>query len=446
MRRLRGRRHVCRLGIPAAVALAAACGRSGTPEPGPEGPRVPATPLPFTVPFVVTQPGTVVNVCARVVLATGGTLTLASDSSGAFTPGVSIAVMQVQDDFAAAGDGAAMALVASAGTFAVSEIASVDPIVLATPLASRFASAGTRTAQACTIPELVEVVVTASASIVAPAWNGTSGGFVGVSVAGALRVDGAITADGAGFRGGLEYGNGGGADETSIVSAELTHYGGIGEGLDRRGWQEIGVGNRANGGGGGGCYNSGGGGGGSAGAGGFGASQRDPEAVNPATAGRGGAKLVAAGRIAFGGGGGAGHQNQQVGGLGGAGGGIVFVRAGRLEGAGRLSSDGAGGGDTANPSGDVDGAGGGGAGGTVSIIAGGGTFAGVVRASGGRGGDSSVNGANREGLGGGGGGGSVRVEGLPTILVVTSGGRPGRSPNGNEHDAKPGEPGVSVVP
>lgn len=440
------------LAIPAIVVTGFSCGRSGSPGDGGGDPVASPGPThvaePARLPLVVESAGTVLNACAAVVAGSASTLTIAGGSA-AFPAGLRVVVMQVQDDFAVPGDGGPIAASGSAGLFVEARVVAsgAGSLALEAPLGAVFGSAGTRRAQVCTLPAFTDVFVLTSASIVAPAWDGTTGGFVGLIASGALHVDGAISADGAGFRGGLRYGSGGGADETDLVSIQIDRYGGIGEGLDRRSWTQVGVGNRANAGGGGGAYNSGGGGGGSAGAGGRGASQNAPDPVNPATAGRAGAAFAIDSRLSFGGGGGAGHQNQSVGGDGGSGGGLVFLVVERLAGAGVISANGADGGDSENSSGDVDGAGGGGAGGSLNVTAGELDFAGTLRADGGAGGDIDDM-EVRPGVGGGGGGGLVRVSATTVTQAGTrsvAGGRTGANPANDTHDSQPGAVGVEDV-
>src|SRR5262249_45516954 len=142
-----------------------------------------------------------------------------------------------------------------------------------------------------------------------------------------------------------------------------------------------GYGNLANAGGGGICHNSGGGGGGNGAPGGKGGTAWDGDRD---VGGRGGGALLypAPERPTFGGGGRAAHDHADSKVHGGVGGGIVFVRAASLAGAGLMTSDGTDGGTCSH-----DGAGGGGAGGSIYLRIVGTAALGEARARGGWGGD-----------------------------------------------------------
>jgi hypothetical protein len=140
--------------------------------------------------------------------------------------------------------------------------------------------------------------------------------------------------------------------------------------------------------------------------------------------GLGGHPLTASvgGKLFLGGGGGAGDGDNGHPGPGGQGGGLVFVIAGTVQGAGSIVANGAPGGSVntgLNVSSDA--AGGGGGGGTVIVRAA--ALSGIsVVANGGLGGNQTVdNGDEAEGPGGGGGGGYVALSGGTPASVLASG-------------------------
>lgn len=154
--------------------------------------------------------------------------------------------------------------------------------------------------------------------------------------------------------------------------------------------------------------------------------------------GLGGRPLAAAvggadARLFFGGGGGAGDANNQVGGRGGRGGGLVFVLAGTVNGTGHLFANGEMGGESRSPndaSGDA--AGGGGGGGSVVIHAD--SVKGIsVEAKGGAGGNQHIAWANgdseTEGPGGGGGGGFIAISGADSTVTTSVVGGPAGTTN-----------------
>ncbi|MFP2910645.1 adventurous gliding motility protein AgmC, partial [Pyxidicoccus sp. 3LFB2] len=301
------------------------------------------------------------------------------------------------------------------------------------------------TAQAIKVPEYTTVTVNAGGSIVAQAWDGTTGGVVIFLAQGAVNNAGAISASGLGFRGG-QFANGSGDGCTAL---NLAFPGGTykGEGVVPANYSiafppptaAAGYGNVANAGGGGICHNSGGGGGGSAGAGGKGGrtwTGDDDGTPRPSrdVGGRGGARMdfTPVDHILFGGGGGAGHSNDDLGGGGSPGGGIVFIRAASLAGAGTISADGTAGINAQDPGNDA--AGGGGAGGTVSLRFTGSLACGAnrVTARGGNGGSTNF---AAHGTGGGGGGGRVLLQGSTVgCTPAVTGGTPGTQPDATAID------------
>lgn len=322
--------------------------------------------------------------------------------------------------------------------------------------------------QVVRVPQFDALTVQAGASVIAPPWDGTTGGVVAISVRGGAQVDGLLDASGRGFRGGqrtaitgvrqpgvgafyasLSQLDGGAKGESIAGSAtrEYAQLGGYGRGAV------------ANGGGGGNRLVAGGGGGGNGGmltawngqgimpSTAVGAAQAwplDPGYDSARTAfaggGRGGYTASAASldptvtapgdtlwlqdyrrergglggrpvpndpkqRLFFGGGGGAGDDFQTKSGRGGQGGGLVYLAAAQVSGSGRILANGE---DGAPAESTTAGGGGGGAGGTLVIGAA--TITGVtLEARGGSGGSEPIAGTQAAGPGGGGGGGYIAV-------------------------------------
>ncbi|WP_223748285.1 adventurous gliding motility protein AgmC, partial [Myxococcus sp. XM-1-1-1] len=312
-------------------------------------------------------------------------------------------------------------------------------LTFSAPLTVAFA-ANTGT-QAIRVPEYTTVTVNAAGSIVAGPWDGTTGGVLIFLATGAVTNNGAIHADGRGFRGGIFW-NGAGDGCTGINQA---YPGGAqkGEGVVLSAYDNTdpfvagssGYGNIANGAGGGICHNSGGGGGGSAGAGGKGGrTWSGDEPPSRDVGGRGGTRMdfSPVSTLLFGGGGGAGHSNDDFGGGGSAAGGIVYIRAASLSGTGRVSANGVAGENARDDANDA--AGGGGSGGTVSVRTTGNLTCNnnLVTANGGNGGSTTF---AEHGTGGGGGGGRILFQGANVACTATvTGGLPGTQPTAGAPD------------
>lgn len=133
-------------------------------------------------------------------------------------------------------------------------------------------------AQVIRVPQYTSLTVNAGASIVATPWAGATGGVVSALVQNSLTVNGSITVDGQGFRGGVLDGTdraSGGAQTVTWVSDANPAGGAKGEGIASLAGGNFGgvalaysnpggnfdIGAPANGGGGGGSHNGGGGGG-----------------------------------------------------------------------------------------------------------------------------------------------------------------------------------------
>lgn len=338
----------------------------------------------------------------------------------------------------------------------------------------RFAYTATGKIQAVRVPQYSSLTVSGAGTIVASAWNGTSGGIVAAFVqnTATISVAGGINVSSQGFRGGGLEQNTSPADATVVttfrsasgndgaekgegIAGSVTEY----DGLNGR----YGRGAAANGGGGGNGHNAAGGGGangnngvaytgtgnpnaaaqgtsnaaqtaacwnleaagfatstssgGGRGGYSYGANDANARTVAPGNAswggdqrdnvgGFGGRPLTnnAVNRLFLGGGGGAGDTNNSTGTAGGRGGGLVFLLANTVTGAGTILANG----QSVTPATGNDAPGGGGGGGSIVISA---TNSVTLNADGGTGGSQNLAGPESEGPGGGGGGGFIAATG-----------------------------------
>jgi hypothetical protein len=326
---------------------------------------------------------------------------------------------------------------------------------VATPLAYAYAKAG---AQVVFTREYTDVTVRANGTLTAPPWNGKTGGAVVVFASGTVRVEGSISVNGLGFRGGTGFVIANTQNCVNDDGTPSTGYASKGEGVAPQGYSSgadpaAAIGGKANvtnGGGGGNCHNTGGGGGGNGSPGGNGG--RDY--YNAADlGGRGGGSLVYSllDRLTLGGGGGAPDQNNAATAINGApGGGAIYLRARALEITGTIQAQGASALNVAD-----DGAGGGGAGGSISLrIVEGATCNNPVAAGGGNGGNTRLNviTSGVHGPGGGGGGGRVLLQAARSscVIEVPSGapGKPDRDGGaayGATYGAGPATPNTGFV-
>jgi hypothetical protein len=279
--------------------------------------------------------------------------------------------------------------------------------------------------------DYVNAVVTDS--LKAQPWNNTTGtgGVIALTVLDNLFLNGHISADGVGFKGGDYVDTGDNC--TSILTgyvfnAAAAQQNGAykGEGVHNTivATSNGGRGAPANGGGGGNNHNNSGGGGANLTAGGIGGGNSSSTGCIASFRGEAGKPLNSNSgtKIFFGGGGGAGHNN---GGLtpshGGNGGGIIFIDADTIISNGRtISARG-----TAGGGGTSDGSGGGGAGGTIILKVNQYTGAASITVTGGKGGDGDNNGNNQRCYAGGGGGsaGVIYYQGaIPTGTINIAGG------------------------
>jgi len=315
---------------------------------------------------------------------------------------------------------------------------------LVSPLGSSFQNTpfgtdGQYTYQVIRVPLYYDV--TLAANILAPRWNGATGGVIALYATHNIIMAGyTIDASGLGFRGGggrAFSGSGSGSNADFITPATSNANGGKGEGiagtpkylnnnntfLDVSSFEgypngSYGKGAPGNAGGGGtdgnpasnNDENTGGGGGGNAGLGGGGGNAWSSGVTS---GGRSGSVFSqsAPSRLIMGGGGGAGTTNNGTGSpgsgfasSGAAGGGIIILSANAITGSGTIKSNGGAG----NISVKNDGSGGGGAGGSILIYSKTGSLSALtVTAKGGNGGNNQMTGGPSHGPGGGGGGGVI---------------------------------------
>jgi uncharacterized repeat protein (TIGR01451 family) len=314
--------------------------------------------------------------------------------------------------------------------------------------ATATATTGQRTFQVVRVPQFT--TATTSSGLTAGAWNGSTGGILALDTTSTLTLNGTVSVDGLGFRGGVGIRRGGGSGLSNndvAVSSGAGANGTKGEGIagsptgltTSNGYPggDTARGAPANAGGGGtdgrpsaNDENTGGGGGGNGGAGGLGGNSWNS---NVARGGYGGVAVPAtSARVVLGGGGGAGSGNDFTApnSSGASGGGIVLIRAGAVTGAGTISANGAAAyNTTAN-----DGGGGGGAGGSIVLTTPSGSLTGATLvANGGRGGNAwaTQSGASAaHGPGGGGGGGVIITSSAPASTSVV-GGQNGITTTGN---------------
>ncbi|HEX8704183.1 MAG TPA: Ig-like domain-containing protein, partial [Myxococcaceae bacterium] len=388
----------------------------------------------FTVPAI----NTVVNRYAQVTvpLAPGDTVLQVNSTTG-FAAGDLVMVLQTTG----------IVPEPPSGDSSPVDLPNVDPAVGRWEFARLASAAGTtvnltapliysyagNVTQIIRVPEYAALTIAGGRTIVPQAWNGSTGGVVAFLVSGTFMNNGQVIATGFGFRGGVTVDDTSGATGCTGLDEPAPLGGQKGEGIaaTRYGPSHTGRGRMANGGGGGVCFGSGGGGGGNGGLGGRGGNTDLDVDGNRPVGGEGGAALTfnAVDHLLMGGGGGAGHAFGVFSPFpkGGAGGGIIFIRAGSLAGAGSVITNGLPG-DSASG---LEAASGGGAGGTLYLRVNGAAACGVIRALGGVGGN-----ANAEvGTGGGGAGGRILFQKNGGVCTPTNanviGVNPGQQPNPN---------------
>lgn len=126
------------------------------------------------------------NSIASAATGTKGATTLTLTSATGFATGQSVFIHQTQG--MGAGNHELNRIAAIAGTTAT----------LANPLANSY----TTGAQTVVVQQYTNVSVAATGTMVAPAWNGTTGGIMVFQATGNVTIDGTVSMGGRGFRGG----------------------------------------------------------------------------------------------------------------------------------------------------------------------------------------------------------------------------------------------------
>jgi hypothetical protein len=380
-----------------------------------------------------------VNGYAQVTAISSTTLTIgtSNETYGTFAATMPVLIMQMQDNVIGSNTSnnssfGTLSSIQSAGQYEIVHIASVTrssgvitQIVLTSLPANTYNTGSNASIQLITFPLLGSPNFTTTSDISAVAWNGSIGGVVAFRVSGTLTLNHNITADNAGFRGGvINGGNAGSCDNTTFITAANENNANKGEGVYKATNSTYAAGRAKiiNGGGGANSHNGGGGGGSNASAGGDGG--KGYSCVSSA-GGMGGAtlySLISSSRAFMGGGAGAGEANNSYNTTGGNGGGLIIINANQIATTGtgsalRISANGQTASDVGN-----DGAGGGGAGGSVllkvnswSVVA---TKTLTISANGGDGGN--VGDPASHGGGGGGGQGTVIFStATPSTNIIT---------------------------
>ncbi|QHJ08292.1 Ig-like domain-containing protein [Hymenobacter busanensis] len=423
---------------------------------------------------------------------------MTTTGSSNIVPGDLILIMQMQgaqidnSNSTAYGDGAASSdtpangtlgtnLVAGqyeyryvAGSSATATTAAGGTLTLASPLTNTYTNADATATSGQLRYQVIRVPryrnLTLGADIVAPNWDGRTGGVVVLEVSGTLNFNGrTIDASGKGFRGGagrqLTRANGTGTptNQDYVAVSDVNVHASKGEGIagtpryvnnngvlqdnTAEGYPGGSYGRGAPGNAGGGGTdgsvadnqnNTGGGGGAN---GGFGGQGGNAWNLGNPTGGNGGAPFLQANasRVVLGGGGGAGTTNNGTGGSGQgtavnagfnssgvAGGGIVIINAATVSGTGTINVNGLSQTSTV----DNDGSGGGGAGGSVVILSKSALNNITVLANGGDGGSNNLAQTAQHGPGGGGSAGVVFASsalGAATELLPGNNGLTGSS-------------------
>lgn len=393
-----------------------------------------------------------VNGYAKVTSISSTTISVTSPNEiyGTFTAGAQLVIIQMQDNVIGSNtsDNSSfgnLSSISSSGNYEVAVISSVSrtsgvltQIMINSPLAKTFNTGANSSVQVISYPVLGSGGFSTTADITSVPWDGSTGGVVAFRVDGTLTLNHNISADNAGFRGGMNNaGSAGTCDATIYRVAANDFIANKGEGIYKitNTAYVAGRGKILNGGGGGNSHNAGGGGGSNVSAGGEGGKGYNCSASSGGLGGLSLYSFISADRVFPGGGGGAGEANNNYTTTGGSGGGIIIIKATQVI----TSGTGAGLKISANGQTPVnvgnDGAGAGGAGGSILLNVQSWNIAATKTLSISTGGGSGGNVTDATAHGGGGGGGQGAVifsTAVPTsnITTTTLNGKGGRNYSG----------------
>lgn len=390
-----------------------------------------------------------INAYAKVSLIVGPVITVSNvnETYGTFTMGQRVIVMQMQDDVIGSNTAnnsnfGNLSSILNTGRYEVATIGViarvagiVNVITLSSPLSNSYNLGSNSSVQIISFPTLGGGGdYTTTSNITALPWDGNVGGVVAFHVGGRLHLQHNISADGAGFRGGVadaSSANYGTCNATNYFNAVDAWFGNKGEGIYKSTNSNFaaGKGKMINAGGGANTINSGGGGGANFSGGGTGSIGWSCTNATGGIGGQGLNGLISGNRIFLGGGGGSGEGNDNANNKGGNGGGIVIISTSQIRTTGSgtaltISANGSAANNVAN-----DGAGGGGAGGSVALEVGSWSVSSMkavnITSNGAAGGN--VGDYGRHGGGGGGGQGAVLFSGsMPApgsnVTMTTSNG------------------------
>ena len=113
----------------------------------------------------------------------------------------------------------------SGGAVAISGLGPGAGLVNSYVSAAATATAGVRTFQVVRVPQYT--TATTSSTLTAGAWNGSTGGVLALDTTSTLTLNGTVSVDGLGFRGGVGIQRGGGAGaNTDVVNSSAAGNGG----------------------------------------------------------------------------------------------------------------------------------------------------------------------------------------------------------------------------
>lgn len=312
----------------------------------------------------VTAANQQVNVYASVTNATltAGATAIDLNSATGFYVGDKVLVIQMQNNVTPA----------LAGTYEIAQISGIagNQITLSAGLANAYVSntfgtTASKATQVLRLPRFTNFSIASGGSVVAPAWDGSTGGIAAVNASGAVTIAGSINVDAKGFRGGTTTANLACGAMPSVSATAGESVAGTGSATTAANQSGGGAGNSGQCGFGGYIGAAGGGGGG------YGSAGEDRSAFTSGTTvvqGTGGpvTGVATLARILLGSGGGAGGSHDAgVAGAGGIGGGAVILFGNSISVTGSISATGAAGTGCTSP----DGSGGGGAGGSIYLNA-----------------------------------------------------------------------------